>query len=293
MKNSKNLNFLKIPMLLLLAILIGGCSKKVIYPAPTALSQDYVVGLSVEKQMAIDFVTASKSDSKQLNKIIGEGFISFDQVWKGNNSSFIQKRNLDKSFSQMKPIRVLQDASLVAVHSRMYGDTLRFRWDILRFENNKIIEHWSNVSDSLGLNPDNHSEIDGPTIPQQLDQTDTNRAHIYRFMQEIMIREEGGAAKFFNFGIYIQHNRDVGDGLSGLVWAMYKMKRAGKVIKFKNNFHVIAEGNLVLSATEGYVGDQKTIFYDFFRIEENKIVEHWDIISPIEEFIYFNETEGK
>ncbi|MBK8505488.1 MAG: hypothetical protein IPL46_26805 [Saprospiraceae bacterium] len=118
-----------------------------------------------------------------------------------------------------------------------------------------------------------------------MEKTDTNRALITRFIDQCMIREDGGASKFFDFGLYIQHNRDVGDGLSGLVWAMIKMKIRGRSIKFKDNCHVIAEGNLVLSASEGYVGDQKTAFFDLFRIEENKIVEHWDIITPIDKFL--------
>lgn len=287
----KDLNVWQISILFTIAIGMGSCSKKVVYPPPPSLSQEYVNSLSLEKQMAFQFATATKSDAQQVDTLLDERFYSFDQAWKGEKATFIQKRASDKKFTQIKPIRVLQDDSIVAVHSRMFGDTLRFRWDILRFDQNKIIEHWSNVSDSIGLNPDNHSEIDGPTIPEQLEKTDANRAHIFRFIHDIMIHETGGAAKFFNFSLYIQHNRDVGDGLSGLLWAMRKMKREGKIIKFKNNFHVIAEGNLVLSATEGYVGDQKTIFYDFFRIEENKIVEHWDIISPVDKFIYFQNTK--
>lgn len=67
---------------------------------------------------------------------------------------------------------------------------------------------------------------------------------------------------------------------------MLKMRLRGETIKFKHNFDIIAEGNFVLSATEGYVGKEKTCFYAFFRIEENKIIEHWGIISPMEEFIY-------
>lgn len=241
--------------------------------------------------MAYRFVTASKNDSSTLDTTLGEDFYSRDRAWKGDKDVFIEQRNSDNSFAQMSPIRILQDDSLVAVHSRMYGDTLRFRWDIFRFEQQMIHEHWSNVNDSIGLNPDKHSEIDGPTIPEQLDRTDANRALIAQFMDQCMIREDGGARKFFNFGLYIQHNRDVGDGLNGLLWAMLKMSLKGHTIKFKDNYHVIAEGNLILSATEGYVGEEKMAFYDLFRIEENKIIEHWDIIAPIDDFLNYEPTE--
>ncbi len=59
---------------------------------------------------------------------------------------------------------------------------------------------------------------------------------------------------------------------------MLKMELKGKTIKIKHNYHIIAEGDLVLSATEG---DEKVAFFDLFRIEENKIVEHWDSIQQV------------
>jgi predicted SnoaL-like aldol condensation-catalyzing enzyme len=265
---------------------LASCSKKVVYTSPVALSEDYISNLSKEKQMAFDFVTAAKNNVKLSSLTFAENFYSLDQQWNGNKTDYIQKRNA-ANFSTIKPIRIIQDDSLVAVHSRMLGDTLKFRWDILQIENQQIMAHWSNVNDSIGLSPDKHSEIDGPTIPEQLEKTDTNRAHIKRFMDQCMIREDGGAPQFFNFGLYIQHNRHVGDGLNGLLWAMVKMSLQGNKIKFAHNYHVMVEGNLVLSATEGFVGDRKTVFYDFFRVEDSKIVEHWDIITPVNEFHYF------
>ncbi|HDZ05984.1 hypothetical protein LCGC14_0121710 [marine sediment metagenome] len=266
---------------------LASCSKKVIYSAPPSLLNNYATTRSIEKQLAYQFVTNPKYDDKTLDSLLSVSFYSHDKDWEGDGIDFVKKRNSDLSFSQIKPVRILQDDSLVAVHSRMLGDTLQFRWDILRIEQHKIQEHWSNVYDSIGLNPAGHTEIDGPTIPSQLEKTEVNRALITRFIDQCMIREDGGASKFFDFGLYIQHNRDVGDGLSGLLWGMLKMGLKGEKIKFKYNYHVVAEGNLVLSATEGYIGDEKYVFYDLFRVEENKIVEHWDIIMPVNKFLYY------
>ena len=290
--NSVKRNYLLYLIMVVSVIGLASCSKKVTYNAPSSLTQEYVSKLSDKKKIAYRFITAEKDDHVIIDSLMRDNFYSHDQSWGGEKETFIEKRNSDESFNQIKPIRIIQDDSLVAVHSRMFGDTLRFRWDILRIEQQKIQEHWSNVNDSIGLNPDKHSEIDGPTIPLQLEKTDTNRALIYRFINQSMIRGEGGGSKFFNFGLYIQHNRDVGDGINGLVWAMIKMKLKGHTIKFKHNYHVLAEGNFVLSATEGYVGDEKTTFFDFFRIEDSKIVEHWDIIKPINNFLYYQPDEN-
>ena len=39
--------------------------------------------------------------------------------------------------------------------------------------------------------------------------------------------------------------------------------------------------NFVLSVTEGIFMNEKVSFYDLFRIENGKIVEHWDTIEKI------------
>ena len=44
---------------------------------------------------------------------------------------------------------------------------------------------------------------------------------------------------------------------------------------------VVAEGNFVLTASEGTFADKPTAFYDLFRVEDGMIVEHWDVISDI------------
>jgi len=44
---------------------------------------------------------------------------------------------------------------------------------------------------------------------------------------------------------------------------------------------VVAEGNFVFTASEGTLGDVPTAFFDLFRVEDNRIVEHWDVISGI------------
>ena len=276
-----------LPLIISVICLIGmtSCSKKVLYEAPEAFSEDYISTLSAEKQMASRFVTASKKDTSVFDTLLSDNFISYDQYWGGEKYDFRGSRNSDMSYTQMKPIRILQDSSLVAVHSRMLGDTLRFRWDILRIEQHQIHEHWSNVNDSIGISPDGHSEIDGPTIPEQLELTDSNRALVRQFVNQCLIREDGGARKFFNLGLYIQHDRNVADGLIALLFEVIRMKLSGTTLKFENNYHVIAEGNLVLSASEGFIDGQKIAFYDLFRVEDNKLVEHWDIVAPVMNFL--------
>jgi predicted SnoaL-like aldol condensation-catalyzing enzyme len=44
---------------------------------------------------------------------------------------------------------------------------------------------------------------------------------------------------------------------------------------------VLGEGNFVLTVSEGKWNNTNNVFYDLFRIEDDKVVEHWDVIQPI------------
>ncbi|GGJ52666.1 hypothetical protein GCM10008938_43280 [Deinococcus roseus] len=44
---------------------------------------------------------------------------------------------------------------------------------------------------------------------------------------------------------------------------------------------IIAEGNFVFSHSEGTFAGKHVAFADLFRIENGKIVEHWDAIQEV------------
>jgi predicted SnoaL-like aldol condensation-catalyzing enzyme len=49
-----------------------------------------------------------------------------------------------------------------------------------------------------------------------------------------------------------------------------------------NTIHkVIGEGNFVLTVSEGTWNGTSNAFYDLFRMENGKAVEHWDVIQPV------------
>jgi predicted SnoaL-like aldol condensation-catalyzing enzyme len=56
---------------------------------------------------------------------------------------------------------------------------------------------------------------------------------------------------------------------------------------------VLAEGSFVLSVSEGARGGVHSSFYDLFRVEAGKLVEHWDTIEAIPPRSEWKNDNGK
>ena len=56
---------------------------------------------------------------------------------------------------------------------------------------------------------------------------------------------------------------------------------------------VLAEGNFVLTVSEGSFAGKPTSFYDLFSVEQDKNVEHWDVIEPILPQHQWKNSNGK
>ncbi len=80
---------------------------------------------------------------------------------------------------------------------------------------------------------------------------------------------------------YFQHNTGVADGLEGLGAALEALAEAGVPMVYTENHMVLAQGNFVLAASEGQFLGEHVAFYDLFRVEDGKVVEHWDTIETI------------
>lgn len=167
-------------------------------------------------------------------------------------------------------------------------------------ENGKIIEHWDAMEwptfpeDAVGP----HKKADGEVIIKDLDKTQENKSLVKSFVETVLI---GGNldvfSDYFNEGNCIQHNMYMEDGVQGWVDNI-KIPAFGREISYKKLHRMVAEGNFVWTQCEviysgpqgrgSYTSDHSeerpnvkemnTVLFDLFRIEEGKIVEHWDVL---------------
>jgi predicted SnoaL-like aldol condensation-catalyzing enzyme len=68
-------------------------------------------------------------------------------------------------------------------------------------------------------------------------------------------------------------NCPVGDRIASVA------KEGGQLFLTPRRF--VAEGNFVLVLTEGELPSGPTALYDLLRVQDGKIVEHWEVLTPI------------
>jgi predicted SnoaL-like aldol condensation-catalyzing enzyme len=180
--------------------------------------------------------------------------------------------------------RVIADGDLVALHGTYHGfgpDPL-VAFDIFRVADGKLAEHWDALAPQVGKTVSGRSQTDGATEVTDLDATAANRALVVGFVETVL---QGGKTDtitdYLSTEKYWQHNTGIGDGLDGLGAALSALAEQGVSMVYDAVHRVVAEGDFVLTVSEGRFGATPTAFYDLFRVEHGKIVEHWDVTPEI------------
>ena len=86
--------------------------------------------------------------------------------------------------------------------------------------------------------------------------------------------------EFIEGARYAQHASKIGDGIARLRDRIASVSKEGGQLSITAR-RFVAEGNFVLVLSEGDLRSGPVALYDLFRLENGKIVEHWDVVAPI------------
>ena len=183
------------------------------------------------------------------------------------------------------PARIIAEGDLVVTHAvyENLGPVPLVAFDVFRIDNGKIVEHWDNLIPlAEEPNPSGRTQLDGETEVTDLDKTAENKALVEDFITRVLINgEEVDFTDYVNPAKYMQHNPQVADGLDGLGAFLAQLAENNIAFYYTQTPIVVAEGNFVFAASEGVFGDAPTAYFDLFRLEEGRIVEHWDVIADM------------
>lgn len=211
----------------------------------------------------------------QHNLAVGDGLAGFGAV----------VQNAPPGGFKAEVHRAFQDGDYVVAHTEydFFGPKAGF--DVFRFEDGLIVEHWDNLTEITPPNPSGRTQFDGPTEISDRGKTAENKALVSGFVDDILIGADlDKITAYISTEKYIQHNSTIADGLDGLQQAFQYLAENNLVMVYEENHKILGEGNFVLAMSEGRFGPapgDPVAFYDLFRVEDGKIVEHWDVIQEI------------
>ncbi|VKF03050.1 lipoprotein [Streptococcus pneumoniae] len=151
---------------------------------------------------------------------------------------------------QIKIVRTIEDGNLVFVHVHQYLNGGEAQWvttDTFRAdENGRIVEHWDVIDYYRTPENDQLDQIFGDFEIKDLDKKAENKKLVRRFLTEIFQNGELEQWSDYVADDLIQHNHEIG------------------------------QGNYVVSYGQTQIDGVAYAQYDIFRLENGKIVEHWD-----------------
>lgn len=154
---------------------------------------------------------------------------------------------------QIKIVRTIEDGNLVFVHVHQYLNGGEAQWvttDTFRAdENGRIVEHWDVIDYYRTPENDQLDQIFGDFEIKDLDKKAENKKLVRRFLTEI-----------FQNGELEQ-------------WSDYVAEYS---VTFDFVFQLLGQGNYVVSYGQTQIDGVAYAQYDIFRLENGKIVEHWD-----------------
>jgi len=250
-------------------------------------NKDKVVALlnsfNTGDQTPISYINPNKYIQHNLD--VGDGLAGFGEVMK----------NAPEGGFKANVIRAFEDGDYVFTHTEydFFGPKAAF--DVFKFENGLIVEHWDNLLEVQKPNPSGRTQFDGATEIKDIDKTVANKVVIEGFITNVLLNHKmDEVTNYINPTKYLQHNPAVADGLDGFGAAMKYFAENGLVMEYTKLHKVLGEGNFVLAMSEGKFGKgEHTAFYDLFRLEDGLIVEHWDVIQGIPEKVDWKNENGK
>jgi len=267
---------------LLCSVLVCGCSKQVQSGPPKERAPVELVDAF--------FQAVKAGDEAQLRELVREDYVQHSSLVGDGLGGLLDALPLLRGF-EVTTHRVLVDGDRVMLHQtyRAPDQQPLVAMDVFRIEAGQLAEHWDAFQEEVPVSQtvSGRGMTDGPTEVEAGDSS-SNRILVEEFVEVVLTQGHfDRLAEFVSTEQYDQHNPGVGDGLEGLGELAAGLQEAGLSFGYTASPLVVAQGNFVMVGSEGVFGPSEhpgfALFYDLWRVENGKIVEHWDVVPPAPE----------
>jgi predicted SnoaL-like aldol condensation-catalyzing enzyme len=243
-----------------------------------------------QKEKAASFLEAVNTrDVAAIEELVTENYIQHNPFLPTGRAAFAEvvTTTLTDNNTKVENQRMLEEGNFVAMHNLWinaapFGADTVVSFDILRFDDNgKIAEHWDAIQPWASQTANGNTMIDGPVNITNLDETEANKALAVSIIEDVLMGQNPNNITNYIAEDYIQHNPGIDNGLAGIQAAVDYLISINNMFQYTTIHKVIGEGNFVLTISEGQWNGTTNAFYDLFRMENGKAVEHWDVIQPV------------
>ncbi len=179
----------------------------------------------------------------------------------------------------LKVIRAYQDGAFVFTQAdgHVRGDGTFF--DVFRFDDGLIVEHWGFSAPAGPPNASGHTQVDGPTEPKSLEDTEKNKALVRDYYQTFHIEGRHDLApKYFAGDFMIRHEPGVTDGIGAFLRDLDVLTRDRTIDQIEL---LLGQGDFVFIAAKGTHAGSPCVYIDLYRVEKERLVEHWGFPQPV------------
>ena len=233
---------------------------------------------SIRKQKIYDLLKGIETGDPDSVQVVNENqYIQHNpQTYEGGEGLAQLFARLSKTNPKVEILRLFEDGDFVFGHTIYNFSSERVGFEVFRYEGEQVVEHWDNIQLRKG------DMVGGPTEACDWSLTEDHRLQVKEFIKFVLIEKKiDRMNSFVNFDSYREHS------------SLMNLNMRVKNLDYKVNHRVLAEGNFVLSVSEGYNSEIHSSFYDLFRLENGKIVEHWDTLEKVPPESEWKNSNGK
>ena len=230
----------------------------------------------------LDAILKDKSESG-IDANFAVDFIQHNP-WAGDTIVHL-KEMLQMDFGY-EPKRWVSDGDVMAYHGyytapNPLGELPLLCTDVWRIEDGKIQEHWDALRPVTNEQLQNAIAGAGNGEKEVSDETrKNNKATVKRFLDHVLNRGRLSEVDNLVSSDYVYHNENDGT-LTGkeVLKDFITDKMGGKMLH--DNKLLLTSGDLAMAHSH-YFGDNERVVFDWFRLEDGKIAEHWSVEQIIE-----------
>jgi predicted SnoaL-like aldol condensation-catalyzing enzyme len=211
---------------------------------------------------AIDDLFIQK-DLTAIDRYWSDPYLQHNPIAKSGVSTFrsLMSSLVSSASFQYTRLLTLSDCELVVVYGRYAQTGVIF--DMFRVQAGKIMEHWDSDANQA-------SEASGVDALDETAVTAASRQLFSEFARSVLVGGNTGPIADYLSAGFVEHR---GAAAGPTAFTQYLSTQN---ISYTKVHHLIADGNYVFALSEGKRGSSAYGFYDLFRVEGGKLVEHWD-----------------